>query len=315
MYNIDENFKADIDEEDIRRQSKGGMAAEGRILTSVEYTRQENTSVYSYIHKIDAVTVIYTSVNVQTTPKPNYSLTYYSYDGINTLRVLSRNTVEEDTVIEEPTEVPTLQGYFFDKWRDLNGNEINFPITIKYNTRVYASWFRDIVDLAFVMRDRTEETVSADTNINEYINSKQAEFERQIRYFETKYNEVNMPDYSQLFSTGGTAYRYAIYNGYNLRSIVSTEQIDPFTKSKTDEADVLYTIVTVHKEGEGPLYVKGDMNADTFVNSADAAIVLDKFKGEDATFDDYDRGDMNEDNILNSTDAAMILDIFKSSNQ
>ena len=163
------------------------------------------------------------------------------------------------------------------------------------------------------MKNSKTENVSAETNMEEYINAKKEEFETQMHYFATKYNVVNMPDDSYLFSTGGTAYRYAIYNGYNLRSIVSTDQIDPFTKSKTDEADALFTLVTVTKEGEGPLYIKGDMNSDKFVNSTDASFVLDRYKNDDATFDDYDRGDMNSDGILNAIDAAMILDIFKNS--
>ena len=59
--------------------------------------------------------------------------------------------------------------------------------------------------------------------------------------------------------------------------------------------------------------LKGDMNVDGFVNSTDAALVLDRFKNDDATDMDYLRGDMDDNNLLNSTDAAMILDIFKNS--
>lgn len=58
--------------------------------------------------------------------------------------------------------------------------------------------------------------------------------------------------------------------------------------------------------------VKGDMNVDGFVNSTDAALVLDKFKNNNATELDFVRGDMDENNLLNSTDAAMILDVFKN---
>lgn len=60
-------------------------------------------------------------------------------------------------------------------------------------------------------------------------------------------------------------------------------------------------------------FIKGDMNNDTFINSTDAAVVLDKFKNNNATTDDFARGDMDNNNILNATDAAMILDIFKNS--
>ncbi len=61
-------------------------------------------------------------------------------------------------------------------------------------------------------------------------------------------------------------------------------------------------------------YRKGDVNKDGFIDSTDAAIVLDLFKNGGATEENFKFGDMNNDNQLNSTDAAMILDIFKSSN-
>ena len=59
--------------------------------------------------------------------------------------------------------------------------------------------------------------------------------------------------------------------------------------------------------------IKGDMNKDTFVNSTDAAMVLDKYKNGNATAEDFERGNMNGDTVLNATDAAMILDIYKNS--
>ena len=62
-----------------------------------------------------------------------------------------------------------------------------------------------------------------------------------------------------------------------------------------------------------PQYRKGDVNKDGYVNSIDAALVLDIFKNGGATQENYNLGDMNEDNVLSSTDAAMILDIFKNS--
>ena len=60
-------------------------------------------------------------------------------------------------------------------------------------------------------------------------------------------------------------------------------------------------------------FIKGDMNNDTFVNSTDAAMVLDCFKNNNTTAENLERGDMDNNNILNATDAAMILDIFKNS--
>lgn len=83
-----------------------------------------------------------------------------------------------------------------------------------------------------------------------------------------------------------------------------TEKVNSLSK-------VLTQNVTVRDSSAG--FIKGDMNADTYVNSTDAAIVLDIFKSNNATNEDLLHGDMNEDNLLNSIDAAMILDVFKNS--
>ncbi len=58
----------------------------------------------------------------------------------------------------------------------------------------------------------------------------------------------------------------------------------------------------------------GDVNEDGFINSTDAAMVLDLFKNGGATQRDYELGDIDDDGNLNSTDASMILDIFKNGN-
>ena len=57
--------------------------------------------------------------------------------------------------------------------------------------------------------------------------------------------------------------------------------------------------------------VKGDVNKDYFVNSTDAAIVLDKYKNGEMSEDDITDCDINEDTFINSFDAAIILDMYK----
>lgn len=57
----------------------------------------------------------------------------------------------------------------------------------------------------------------------------------------------------------------------------------------------------------------GDINQDGYINSTDAAMILDKYKNGNITEDDLIRGDMNDDGLLNSTDAAIILDVYKNS--
>ncbi len=58
-------------------------------------------------------------------------------------------------------------------------------------------------------------------------------------------------------------------------------------------------------------YLRGDMDFDGFVNSTDAAIVLDRFKNGNTVTIDIIVGDLTGDAFLNSTDAALILDIYK----
>ena len=60
-------------------------------------------------------------------------------------------------------------------------------------------------------------------------------------------------------------------------------------------------------------YQKGDVNKNGYINSTDAAFILDRFRNSNATEEDYELGDMNNDNQLNATDAASVLDIFQNS--
>ena len=84
----------------------------------------------------------------------------------------------------------------------------------------------------------------------------------------------------------------------------STKKYNTFTATQDLNLVAIYRRETISK---------GDMNNDTFINSTDAAMVLDKFKNGNATAEDFERGNMNGDTVLNATDAAMILDIYKNS--
>lgn len=59
--------------------------------------------------------------------------------------------------------------------------------------------------------------------------------------------------------------------------------------------------------------LKGDLNIDGLVDSADAAIVLNLYKYNNAKSQDLDVGDMDYNGILDSADAAIILNIYKYS--
>lgn len=58
-------------------------------------------------------------------------------------------------------------------------------------------------------------------------------------------------------------------------------------------------------------FLKGDMNKDGAINTLDSAIIIDKYKKNNATDEDYIIGDMNEDNALNGFDASIITDLYK----
>ena len=47
------------------------------------------------------------------------------------------------------------------------------------------------------------------------------------------------------------------------------------------------------------------------INTLDSAIIIDKYKKNNATDEDYIIGDMNEDNALNGFDASIITDLYK----
>ena len=59
--------------------------------------------------------------------------------------------------------------------------------------------------------------------------------------------------------------------------------------------------------------LKGDLNLDGLVDSADAAIVLNLYKYNNANLQDLEIGDMDENGILDSADAAIILNVYKYS--
>ena len=60
------------------------------------------------------------------------------------------------------------------------------------------------------------------------------------------------------------------------------------------------------------LIITGDLNRDGKVNAEDAAIAIELFKTQDATFEDLMIGDMNEDDTINAEDAALIIEYFKT---
>lgn len=74
-----------------------------------------------------------------------------------------------------------------------------------------------------------------------------------------------------------------------------------------------YTAQNNWPETTDAYIVDGDINMDGLVDSADAAIVLNLFKYNNATQTDIDLADLDDNGLLDSADAAIILNIFKYS--
>ena len=74
-----------------------------------------------------------------------------------------------------------------------------------------------------------------------------------------------------------------------------------------------YTIENYWPENVKEQILKGDLNLDGLVDSADAAIVLNLYKYNNAKTQDIEIGDMDYNGILDSADAAIILNIYKYS--
>ncbi|MBO5477480.1 MAG: leucine-rich repeat protein [Clostridia bacterium] len=74
-----------------------------------------------------------------------------------------------------------------------------------------------------------------------------------------------------------------------------------------------YTVEKYWPENIENYIIEGDINTDGIVNSADAAIVLEKYKYNNPTQKDLELADLNGDGLLNSADAAKVLSIYKYS--
>ncbi len=82
--------------------------------------------------------------------------------------------------------------------------------------------------------------------------------------------------------------------------------------SANESMDVLGEINVSKRITVGSGYIKGDMNSDGYINSVDAAIVMNIYKNNNATQDDIEIVDMNNDGYVNSIDAALIMNMFKN---
>ena len=151
------------------------------------------------------------------------------------------------------------------------------------------------------------------------INTSNGKFKRcKVNVIKRNIEDVNISNiYPRVYT--GNAIEPDIYATINDKKLIKNQDYKLSYEGNIEIGQAQITVEGIgNYEGEKILYfditsyLKGDVNEDTFINSTDAALVLDFFKNGTTIQKNYDVGDMNEDNMLNSIDASLILDIFKN---
>ena len=172
---------------------------------------------------------------------------------------------------ENKARLNNLKTDRFSRFVDAQGNTVDENKTFDVNTTLY------IKNNVKITIDETEFNLEEGKTLSD-LNQEDKE-----RLNEIKQNHEN----------------YKYFSGFRKQG--EAELIDE--EETTFETDT--TLEAVYE------ILKGDINKDGFINSTDAAMVLDRYKDGNQTEEDILIADMDENEILNSTDAAMILDIYK----
>ncbi len=200
--------------------------------------------------------------------------------------------VDKGESIEKYPEI-SKDGYILSEFRDDSGKIVDDNYKFNSDSRIYASFDRiNITDITLNIHEIKLNTLTPAQNyilkIDSYLPNN-AIIENGDIVFKTDNPNVAIVDDNGKISFVGKG----------------KCNITAYLKDNNEILDVCNVELN-------PEIVKGDINEDGYINSTDAAIVLDRFKNKDASQRDYELGDMNEDKFLDSTDAAMILDIFKN---
>lgn len=224
---------------------------------------------------------------------------------------------------------PTRIGYIFDNWytEDLSSlYDFNTPITS--DTRIVAKWNENIKQL------------DIHSTMNFVANGELPSFgvaTRTSRVYFAKYGQGTSWASNKTGKKAdwfGLSEENPIANDnnahYGLKIKVTTDHNYSFDDNFTiifNEKDITNDPLTyfVKTDFGGYLYVDlgtlesndhsgilGDVDKDGFVNSTDAAILLDKYKSGLGKGDSMSTFDINKDGVINATDAAMVLDFFKN---
>ena len=148
MYDVDNEFKTEVDNNDAERAVIDNPIENNKRIISHLGTQTHDDVNYQVVdgdlievHNVDltyfseATTVIYTSVNVTTTPATTYTVTFNT-DGGSTI---PNQTVAEGSKVTRPAD-PTKDGYEFMFWSSDTGIDINDEITS--NVTFTALWTR-----------------------------------------------------------------------------------------------------------------------------------------------------------------------------
>lgn len=284
---------------------------EGTYVFKVKAKNKDNIDLTSY----ESIKYTYTKTDT-------YEVSFFSNFG----SPIPMQNVLQGQFAKRPQD-PTRSGYTFDNWYiDNSCNTLfDFNEPISSDTIVYAKWNRNVDELRIYCDEIPIEkgplpkfnatSSTQKVNIASYGN-------------DTCWSKNTSMKQDGWFTLGNNPKVDDDTSHYGLRLKVETTDnvmLDDNIKIYFNDVDITSEKLTyLNKQSWGgyiyidlgsiqPKFLDGDLNNDGYVNSTDASFVLDRFKNNDATNNDYLIGDMNKDNVLNALDAAMILDVFKNS--
>ena len=305
----DEAAALDKKEKEVENYVYSDTAIEG---TNTEYVGPENVTItHNYIKKAN-LTVKYIDEKTNeeiaeaaiTEQKQNDEYTVYAKD-IDGYVLAVDETSKTGTIGREDVEV-----IFYYK-------KISEGTVVKYIDGVT----KELLDQD-VFQGNVGDYITAETKVFDgyalIVEPQEKRVELKAEYQELVfiyYKRIAMKVSGIVESTGEVLWEYTLNGIEGSEFSTGYEKVDGYQLVNTEDSITgvydrsLYEIVYYYEQ----IKLRGDVNLDGFVNSTDAAIVLDCYKSSEPAPTGYlERGDLDGNGILTSTDAAIILDIFKN---
>ena len=221
------------------------------------------------------------------TPSNTSCSNYISYSSSNTsVATVDKNGIVKGISSGTATITATISGAY-----TKSGN----PITTNYKVNVVVPVESiSTVDTLTLNLEEGSKTVTVDISPSGYTDSVAVKWESS----NTNVLTIN--------STSGKI--TPVKSGRAIVTVTVTASNSGGTQTFTRNISVLV------KSINDPEYLKGDLDRNGVVNANDAAVALDLYKYNTATYEDILIGDMDGNDLINANDAAMILDIYKYGN-